>query len=155
MNVTMAISAKEKELSAVGVSVATGCKPCTDYHVKAVRKAGAADDEIEQAVADALAVRRVATAIMERHALAHLGKVGPETGSKPTEQTNRIKTLVSIGAAFGVNCASSLEQHLAEAEAVGISQDEIATIAKLAAFIKGRAASHVERLVNMVAEVAA
>ncbi len=64
----MAISAKEKELSAVGVSVATGCKPCTDYHVKAVRKAGAADDEIEQAVADALAVRRVATAIMERHA---------------------------------------------------------------------------------------
>ena len=149
----MAISAKEKELSAVGVSVATGCKPCTDYHVKAVRKAGAADDEIEQAVADALAVRRVATAIMERHALAHLGKVGPETGSKPTEQTNRIKTLVSIGAAFGVNCASSLEQH--RAEAGGISQDEIATIAKLAAFIKRRAASHVERLVNMAAEAAA
>ncbi|MFB3082060.1 MAG: carboxymuconolactone decarboxylase family protein [Gammaproteobacteria bacterium] len=155
MNVTMAISAKEKELSAVGVSVATGCKPCTDYHVKAVRKAGAADDEIGRAVADALAVRRVATAIMERYALAHLGKVGPETGSKPTEQTNRIKALVSIGAAFGVNCASSLEQHLAEAEAVGISQDEIATIAKLAAFIKGRAASHVERLVNMAAEAAA
>ncbi len=148
----MAISAKEKELTAVGISVATGCKPCTDYHVKAVRKAGAADDEIRQAVANALAVRRAATAIMERHARAHLGEVGPETGSKPTEQTHRIKTLVSIGAAFGVNCVASLEQHLAEA--VGISQEDMAKIVKLAAFIKKRATSHVERLVGMAEEAA-
>ncbi|MFQ5546044.1 MAG: carboxymuconolactone decarboxylase family protein [Acidiferrobacterales bacterium] len=151
----MGISTKEKELIAVGVSVATGCKPCTDYHVKAVRKAGADDDEIGQAVADALAVRRAATVIMARYARAHLGKVGPETGSKPTEQTNRIKTLVSIGAAFGVNCVASLKQHLAEAEAVDLSQDEIATIVRLAAFIKKRAASHVERLVGMAEEKAA
>lgn len=148
----MAISAKEKELTAVGISVATGCKPCTDYHVKAVRKAGAADDEIRQAVANALAVRWAATAIMERHARAHLGEVGPETGSKPTEQTHRIKTLVSIGAAFGVNCVASLEQHLAEAEAAGISQEDMAKIVKLAAFIKKRATSHVERLVGMAEE---
>jgi AhpD family alkylhydroperoxidase len=153
--VTMTISTKEKELTAVGVSVATGCKPCTDYHVKAVRKAGATDDEIGQAVADALAVRRTATAIMARHARAHLGKLGPETGSRPTEQTNRIRVLVSIGAAFGVNCVSSLEQHLADAEAIGISQREIARIVKLAAFIKTRAASHVERLVNAAEEEAA
>ncbi len=151
----MAISLKEKELTAVGISVAAGCKPCTDYHVKAVRKAGAVDDEIGQAVADAFAVRWAATAVMERHALAQLRKVAPHTVSKPTEQTNRIRVLVSIGAAFGVNCVSSLEQHLAEAEAVGISQDEIETIVKLAAFIKRRAASHVERLVNMAAEAAA
>lgn len=151
----MAISTKEKELIAVGISVASGCKPCTDFHVKAVRKTRAADDEIKQAVANALAMRRAATAIMERHALAHLDEMGPETGSKATEQTNRINTLVSIGAAFGVNCASSLEQHLAEADAAGISQDEIATVVKLAAFIKRRAASHVERLVNIGAEAAA
>lgn len=150
----MAISVKEKELIAVGVSVAAGCKPCTDYHVKAVRKAGAVDDEIGQAVADAFAVRWAATAVMERYALAQLHKVAPQTGTKPTEQTNRIRVLVSIGAAFGVNCVSSLEQHLAEAEAVGISQDEIETIVKLAAFIKRRAASHVETLVNVAAEAA-
>ena len=151
----MAISAKEKELTAVGVSIVTGCKPCTEYHVKAVRKAGATDDEIGQAVIDALAVRRAATAIMERHAWADLGEMGTETGSKPTEQAARIKTLVSIGAAFGVNCVASLEQHLAEAEAVGISQEEIATITELAAFIKRRAASHVESHVNMAEKAAA
>ncbi len=151
----MVISAKEKELIAVGVSVATGCEPCTDYHVKAVRKAGAVDDEIRQAVANTRSVRQHASAIMEHHALAHLGEMGTETGSEPTEQTHRIKTLVSIGAAFGVNCVSSLEKHLAEAEAAGISQDEIATIVKLAAFIKQRAASHVERLVGIAEEAAA
>ncbi len=77
---------------------------------------------------------------MERHAWAHLGEVGPETGSKSTEQTYRIKTLVSIGAALGVNCVASLDQHLAEAEAAGISQEDMAKIVKLAAFIKRRAA---------------
>jgi AhpD family alkylhydroperoxidase len=155
MEVRVIVSTKEKELTAVGISVATDCKPCTDYHVKAVRKAGATDDEIGQAVADALAVRRVATAIMQHHAQAQLGGMEPETENKPSDQTDRIKILVSIGAAFGVNCVASLEQHLVDAEAASISQDEIATIVKLATLIKTHAASHVERLVNMAAEAAA
>jgi AhpD family alkylhydroperoxidase len=150
----MAITVKEKELTAVAISVATGCKPCTDYHVKAVREAGASDDEIRQAVADALSVRQSATAIMARHALAHLGKVGAETENQATEQTDRIKTLVAIGAAFGVNCVSNLEEHLATAEAVGISQEDIVKVTRLAAYIKKRAASHVERRVGMAEEAA-
>lgn len=155
MEVTMTITTKEKELTAVGISVATGCKPCTDYHVNAVRKAGAADHEIEQAVADAVAVRRAATTIMSHHARAHLGEAWPETASKPTAPTSRIRVLVSIGAAFGVNCVSSLKEHLAEAEAVGISEDEVARIVKLAMYIRKRAVSHVERLVGMAEEEAA
>ncbi len=155
MGVTMTISAKEKELIAVGVSVVTGCKPCTDYHVKAVREAGASDDEIRQAVTDALSVRQSATSIMERYAFAHLGEVGPETGSQPTEAADRVKALVRIGAAFGVNCVASLEQHLAEADAAGISHEDIVRVTRLAAYIKKRAASHVERLVGTAEEAAA
>jgi len=33
----------------VGISVTTGCKPCTDYHVKKVREVGASNSEIKQA----------------------------------------------------------------------------------------------------------
>ena len=44
----MAITPKEKELAAVGMSIATGCKPCTDFHVKAARKSGASDAEISK-----------------------------------------------------------------------------------------------------------
>ncbi len=61
---------------------------------------------------------------------------------------NRVRELVSVGAAFGVNCTSNLKEHLVAAETVGISQEEVAEIAKLAAFIKERAASHVGRLVR-------
>ena len=60
--------------------------------------------------------------------------------------TTRVKELVCIGAAFGVNCVSTLKAHLEAAESVGISHDEITTVVKLSAFIKGKAASHVEHL---------
>jgi AhpD family alkylhydroperoxidase len=128
------------------MSVATGCKPCTDFHVKAARKSGASDAEIKQAMSDAFAVRRGATEIMEAYALAHLGERRPGADPDRGGTTTRVKELVCIGAAFGVNCVSTLKTHIEAAESVGISHDEITTIAKLSAFIKGKAASHVEHL---------
>jgi AhpD family alkylhydroperoxidase len=135
----MAISVKEKELAAVGMSVAIGCKPCTDFHVKAARKSGASDAEIKQAMSDALAVRRRATEIMEAYGLVHLGERRPED-AEHVGSTNRVKELVCIGAAFGVNCVASLKAHLEAAESVGISHDDITMIVKLSAFIRGKAA---------------
>ncbi len=143
----MTITAREKELSAVGISVASGCKPCTSFHVKAARKAGASDDEIGQSVDIALSVRALATDVMRNHALSRLRSAEPvDKPDIPKEESNRDTELVSIGAAFGVNCVSTLEDHLAAAATVGISQEEIEQIVRLAMMIKRRAASHVERL---------
>ena len=69
----MPLTYKEKELANIGASVATGCKPCTDYHFNKVREAGASDEEIRQAISDAMAVRDSAKEIMENHGLKHLG----------------------------------------------------------------------------------
>jgi AhpD family alkylhydroperoxidase len=77
MEFGMAITKKEKELAAVGISIAAGCKPCTDYHMKAVRQAGASDGEIRQAVQDAVSLRNAATAVMEKYGLSHLGENAP------------------------------------------------------------------------------
>ena len=151
----MAITPKEKELAAVGISVAAGCKPCTDHHIGVARKARASDQEIKEAVVAALAVRRSATEIMEGYALANLGEPEPEADSGSSAETSRQRELVAMGAAFAVNCVSSLEAHLAAAEAVGITQEEITQIVKFAAFIKERAASHVERLVGLAEAPAA
>ncbi len=145
----MPLNAIERELAAVGISVASGCKPCTDYHVKAVRKAGASEEDIKKAISDALTVRVTATNIIRSHALVRLGQENQRHIPANSPDTNRITELVSMGAAFGVNCASSLKEHLAAAESVGISPEEIDELMKLAAFIKDRAASHVERLVGM------
>jgi AhpD family alkylhydroperoxidase len=142
----MAITSKEKELAAVGISIATGCMPCTDFHVTKVREFGASDTEIKQAMTDALSVRRGAADIMEAYGLARLEGRKPADDPKHASTTDRMKELVCIGAAFGVNCVSCLKTHLEAAENVGISHEDITTILKLSAFIKGKAASHVEHL---------
>lgn len=142
----MAITSKEKELAAVGISIAAGCKPCTDFHVRKVRELGASDAEVKQAMTDALSVRRGATDIMEAYGLARLeGRDRTEQLPQAT-RTDRVKELVCIGAAYGVNCVSSLKIHLEAAERAGISHEDIGTIVKLSAFIKGKGASHVEHL---------
>ena len=69
---------------------------------------------------------------------------------------NRIEVLVSVGATFAVNCTSSLEHSLAAAEAAGVTEHDMMQVVKLAAFIKHKAALHVERRVGMTEqEVAA
>ena len=59
----------------------------------------------------------------------------------------RIRELVAVAAAFAVNCTANLERHLNAARALGIPDDEIDEVTKLARFIKGKAASHVESMV--------
>jgi AhpD family alkylhydroperoxidase len=144
----MALTLTEKELVAVGTSVAAGCKPCTDYHLQEVRKTEASDAEIRQAIAQAAGVRRNATEIMEGHGLEHLGASGEVGGPSPAQQTSRIQELVSIGAAFAVNCTSGLERHLEAGQQVGIAEEEIQEVVGLATFIKRMAASHVNKLVG-------
>ena len=134
----MPLTIKEKEVTAVGISVAAGCKPCTNYHVKAAREAGASIEKIKQAVAEALSVRNGSSKIMEDYALARLGEPGHDEEIGLVTETNRDKELVSLGAAFAVNCVSNLKKHVSAAEAVCISQEEIAEILKLSKFIKGK-----------------
>ena len=139
----MSLTTREKELVAVGVSLAAGCKTCTNYHFKKVRGAGASDEEIEQAMVDAIAVRDKAKKIMERHGFRLLGlkRFRRNEEGDDAEETSRMRELVSVGAAYAVNCTSSLDKHLAAASSVGVTDDEMEAVVDLARFIKGRADS--------------
>ena len=145
----MPLTYKEKELANIGASVATGCKPCTDYHFNKAREAGASGEEIKQAISDAMAVRDRAKQIMENHGLSHLGitkhaDVGPDD-----EETTRIEELVSVASAFAVNCTTSVKKHVAAAKAVGVTEEEIETVLDAALFIKGEAAHYVSQIVEL------
>lgn len=142
----MALSQKQKELVGVGISVAAGCKPCMDYHVKEARKSGASSDDLEHAIIVAMHVRHEATDLMEAHAFAHLGLPPSVSTGGAACGFDQLATLISVGAAFAVNCTSSLEQHLAEAEARGVAASEVKTVLGLAAVVEEKAASHVDRL---------
>ncbi len=142
----MTLRLKERELVAVGVSVAAGCKPCTDYHIKAARKARATADDIRRAVADGLGVRLHATEIMRDHALSQLGDNDHAAAAEALGEVDRLGALIGLGAAFAVNCTSCFGQLRPEAEAHGVTEAEIADVVELARFIKGKAVSHIERI---------
>ena len=137
----MPLSVKERELVAVGISLAAGCKTCTNFHFKKVRGAGASDEEIEQAMTDAIAVRDKAKRIMQWHGLRLLGLGKARDEEDASSETSRMTELVSVGAAFVVNCTSSLEKHLAAARDTGVADDEIEAVLDLSRFIKGKADS--------------
>ena len=145
----MTMNLKEKELVAIGISVAAGCKPCTDHHVTVARKARATGDEIRQAINDAVVVKRSTVDLIEDHALTLIGEDLEVIGCTFSSEPSRITALVSVGSAIAVNCVSSLEYYLAEAEVSGMTEDDIMKIVDLAALIKQRAASHVERYMSM------
>lgn len=140
----MSLSNKEKELAAVGASIAAGCRPCTNYHFKKARAERASDEEIKQAMLDAIAVRDRARQMMKSLSFRLLGlKLGPaEVGEELEVEASRMTELVSVAAAYAANCKLSLKKHLESARALGIGDDEIKDVLELARFIKGRADSY-------------
>ena len=135
MSTNGSLTQKEKELVAIGASIAAGCQPCTTHHFEAVRQAGATESEIRQAVDAALGVRHSATEIMTGLAEMHLG-----TGGAVEEPRNSsrllIGELVSIGAALAVNCVTNLETHLQAARQGGATERQIQTALGVARAIK-------------------
>ena len=141
----MSISIKDKELVAIGVSVAAGCKPCTNFHLKAASKAGRSRDEVRSVVTIAGRVRNEATEIMVQHALTQPVSAAH---SSETRDADRIAVLTAVGAAFAVNCTTSLAAYLEAAERIGLASAEVAEVVELARFIKQMGASHVEKMVE-------
>ena len=148
----MSLTFKEKELANVSASVATGCKPCTDYHFNKVREAGATNKEIKQAISDAMAVRDSAKEIMESHGLKHLGISRKVDVVDHPEESTRISELASVAAAFAVNCTTSVKKHIAAARAIGITEEEIQSVLDAALFIKGEAAHYVGQIAQLKEE---
>jgi len=140
----------QQELIAVGVSIAAGCKPCTMFHVKAARVAGASDADIRQAVDDALAVRRNSTEIMARLADKLLGKA-PESNSAAAPDKSLMGELVSAGAALAVNCGGNLEAHVIAARSIGATDHHLQTTLAIARAVKNMAAKKVEEVATKTA----
>lgn len=136
----MSMTMPDKELVAVAISVAAGCRPCTTHYRTEARRAGASDATIEKAVAGAVCVRTSATEAMRRHALG-LEPAPDGCGCASTEPTAE---LVALGAALAVNCTGNIDKHLAAARALGVPQEHLDAVFALVAKIRPRAIGHAE-----------
>ncbi len=178
------ISIVEKEVAAVAISVAAGCRPCTLYHLRAARECGTGDAAIEQAVRDGLAARHEAASSMQDFCEEKLHRSqAREPARKPDAETNakeggsadggngrsidpsvaapdqasqeaRARALSALGAAAAVNCTPGLRQALDNAVSAGISLREVELIGRLAAFIRAMAAGHVDKMTGAAREAA-
>jgi AhpD family alkylhydroperoxidase len=126
---------REQEIIAVGASVASGCLPCTKFHIRAARAAGASEREIHDAVRDAAQVRRAATRIMQRAA----GWPAEEDDLQPAdtpEEHSRIGELVSTSAAYAISCGTTLKEHMNRARAIGVPDRELYEAIRIACAIR-------------------
>lgn len=147
----MSLTMLEKELVAVAISVAAGCRPCTTYHLAEARRAGAGGADIEKAVAGAVCVRTSATEGMRRHGLG----LDPAPNGCGCSPADALAELIALGAALAVNCTANIDKHLAAARAVGVPQPHLDEVAGLAAMIRSKAVSHAEQSFGAAAGPAA
>jgi len=134
-NAAPVLGEKDQEIIAVGASIASGCLPCTKFHLRAAAGAGANQGEIVQAVRDATAVRRAATGLMARAGGLPTAEAGPATPD-PAGVRTLIRELVAIAAAYTVNCSSSLGEHMTAARDLGATDPQMFAALKIACAIR-------------------
>jgi len=143
----MGLPNSEKELISIGASVAVGCEMCVDVHVRDAHRFGVKDESIERVLAIALDLRDEATRLIRRRGLRALGMrvLGRDTDEDPSpplaSQASRSDQLVSVAAAFALNCDPALERHVALARDLGVTEDELKRTVGLAKFVRGKAES--------------
>jgi AhpD family alkylhydroperoxidase len=141
------LSDKDQELISIGASLAAGCQPCTHFHLRAARIAGASDAEISRAVNDAMRVRKEAAEGMAQLASQYLGAAIFYTN----KQNLLLSELVSISAACAVNSVPDLETHLTAARRLGATDGQILSAIKIARAVKGMAERKVEEATGRAA----
>jgi hypothetical protein len=113
----MAITPQERELVIIGVSVASGSKGNLRESVTVARQLHVPDEDIDDTIAAAIRIRRAATGSMENFVSAGFA----ETDSADlyaVDDVQRVQALVSVGAAFAVNCVASLGEQVTRAKSI-------------------------------------
>jgi len=75
------LTLQQRELAAIGASLASNCIPCIKYHVQKGREAGLTDEEIAEAIEVADAVRQVPFRKVQEAARAALGHDSPRAAN--------------------------------------------------------------------------
>lgn len=144
----MSITPQERELVIIGAAVACGCKTCIRQDMLVANQLHVAQADIKDAITVAIDIRRRATDNIEEFVSSGLVESMEPDKTSHQDLSLRNKALVSVGAAFAVNCVSSLKEKIFAAKAIGIKNEELDAVVGLSSFVKAMAASHVERIMN-------
>jgi AhpD family alkylhydroperoxidase len=139
----------EKEMIALGASVAAGCQPCTLHHIEAAGAAGTCDKGMTLAVTVAADVRRAAAEAMASWGIEQLGGT-MELPDDWLTQRKLIRALVSAAAAFAVNSVPEFRRYAEEAHHHGATDRQIQLAITIARKIKGVASEKIESVAQQL-----
>ena len=142
MEMGKTFSAKEEQQIYLGASIASGCRPCTKYHLKRSSEAGLTDVEIEKAIAFVISIRDNVTRSMESF-VQNLNK-GEIIEEVILESLNRSNIVLGIAATYSANFPSGLKTYLSLAIDNGLSSKKCNEVIALAKSIICKARAHTD-----------
>ncbi len=143
MSEDVILNSKQKEMIALGTSIAAGCQPCTTHHLEAARAASVSDKEMTLALAAGAEARRATTQAMVEWAAKQFGGT-VELPEDWVAQQKLIHSLVSVAAAFALNSVAEFRRFAEEAHHFGASDRQIRVAVAMGRTIKGAAAEKIE-----------
>ncbi len=135
------LSDKDRELIGIGASIAAGCQPCANFHLRAAGIAGASGAEISRAVNDALRICRDAKEVMEGITASYSSS---PCFDAPSRENSLLTELVSVSAACALNSVPDLEAHITAARKLGATEGQVLTAIKIAEAVKRTAQRKVQ-----------
>jgi len=142
MEMGKTFSSKEEQQIYLGASIASGCRPCTKYHLKRSSEAGLTDIEIEKAFTFVISIRDQATRSME--AFAQNRNKAENIEELKQESFSSSDLLVGIAATYSVNFPLGLERYLSLGKDNGLSSKEFNEIIALSKSVIGKARAHTD-----------
>lgn len=136
----MALEQKDKELAAIGASIAALCRPCIEHHIPAGRDAGLTEPQLARAVEVAEATHRIAMTLLFGRSRELLTGEAPASVPVQVRPASGPDELVALGASIGANCHSLLEQHIAGALQQGLTASQVRSAVKMAQIVQHHAA---------------
>ncbi len=148
------LTTKEKEIIALSASIASGCRPCTEYHVNGAHAAGACDRSVTLAIETALAVRDSATRNMMNWA-SRCQSVRPELDESFRDQKRMVRALAAVAAAAAVNSVPDLKEQWDAARQAGATPEQIRAAVAIAGSVRRTAEEKVRDALTAAPEAAA
>jgi AhpD family alkylhydroperoxidase len=139
MGETGKLDDKEKALVALGAAMGGGCRTCADTLHPILQSAGATPEEIDQAFAQGLEVRKSATDVMREKAAALMGRRQDPNARVAAAFGTRLAELVKVAAATAANSAPNALVHIEQAKLAGATDAEIGTTLAIARTVRSKA----------------
>jgi RNA polymerase sigma-70 factor (ECF subfamily) len=139
---TETLPTKQKHLIGVSAAIAAGCQPCTRAFVDAAKGEGACDRGVRFSLEAGLDGRQAALAAMDTFTEQSFPK--PELDAAFRAERALLGALMGVATALASNAAPLIKQRIAEAKALGATDDQIRLAGQIARTAKRGAEKEAE-----------